>query len=113
MPVPSFHHFENSRYFTSSVIWLSLESFYNAGLTPEDAKEAIESIRDPGNFNRKLRCENRGLNGNWNVKTALTDPQSLDDLHYHIIFRLWLTLKEKVEGKPPQPVRSQKGCCLA
>jgi hypothetical protein len=39
-----------TRYFTSTEIFLELEDWYNAGLTSEECKEAIELMVDPNSF---------------------------------------------------------------
>jgi hypothetical protein len=54
-------------YHLSTNIWLHLEDFYNNGLTPEEAKKAIETVKDyTGSY---LHCESSGFNGNWTVDT--------------------------------------------
>jgi len=59
-------YFPPITYFVTESLWLSLESYYNAGLTPERAKEIIESLRvsDGALY---MRCEPSGLNRNWIV----------------------------------------------
>lgn len=56
-------------YHTSINIHLSLEDYYNSGLSPEDAKKVIESIRDPGLSTTNLYCRPAGINNNWIVQT--------------------------------------------
>lgn len=52
-------------YHTSTTVWLHLEDYYNAGITPEEAKEIIEDFSDlAGNY---LWCEPSGYNGNWHI----------------------------------------------
>lgn len=55
-------------YHTTTNIWLHLEDFYNKGLTPEKAKELIESIKDPCAINSYLKCHPMGINHNWIVE---------------------------------------------
>lgn len=55
-------------YYTSTNLHLSLESFYNNGLTSEEAKATIENIK-----NREFYCSPSGLNRNWIVQTR-RDP---------------------------------------
>lgn len=63
----------------TSVLWLSLEDYYNKGLTPARAKELIEKIPDPGSAGGlKLYCSSSGLNGNWNVETQATKRNYLE-----------------------------------
>jgi hypothetical protein len=59
-------------YYVSSVVHLQLEDFHNAGLTPEQTKEAIESALGTTGF-----CEASGVNRNWNVHTLSTDRGSV------------------------------------
>lgn len=55
-------------FFTSTLIWLHLEDYYNAGITSLEAKKIIENLRD---FNNTyIICENSGINGNWIVGTS-------------------------------------------
>jgi len=56
-------------YYTKVVISLSLENYHNAGLTPEETKEAIESIRDPFSSNSNFHCTPSGINRNWSITT--------------------------------------------
>lgn len=53
-------------YTTSTRVWLHLEDYYNAGLTPEEAKGVIEGLR-PSEFSGYFYCEPSGVNGNWNI----------------------------------------------
>lgn len=75
------------RYWASSQLWLSLESFHNAGLTPEQTKAAIEKIPDPGST-LMLRCEPMGINGNWIVRTGCNDPRDHREIVIEITDRL-------------------------
>ena len=84
-----------NHYFVTSVIWLSLEEYYNAGLTPEQAKNTIELMSDPASGGgMKLRCEKQFVNSNWNVLTGLTDPYRIRLLVEDIYRSLDMALKE-------------------
>jgi hypothetical protein len=62
-------------YHTTTEIWLSLESYYNRGMTPKWAGEVIERVHDhPGRY---LTCEPSGFNGNWIVRTMWTNPEDV------------------------------------
>jgi len=67
------------RYHVTSVIHLSLEKWYNKGMTPERAKEIIEGIDDfcPGLGGIRLYCEPQGINMNWNVCTQTTNADQI------------------------------------
>jgi len=78
----------------TSVLWLSLEKYYNQGLTPERAKELIEKIPDPGSLvGGPLRCESARLNGNWNVHTSSCDSNTI----YEIIDDISLVLDNELK----------------
>lgn len=83
-------------YSVTSIIWLSLEDYYNAGLSPEQAKSIIESMNDPGSMSLKLQCRPQGINRNWNVMTGLTDPERINWL----VMRIYVRLEEAI-GKEP------------
>lgn len=93
-------------YSTSINIWLHLEDYYNAGMSPEKAREVIESIVDPsqrGGYSSasKLRCSPMGLNGNWIVKSfAMTDYEIeniVSTIEWHLDQELFvLQVAEKV-----------------
>lgn len=83
-------------YSVTSIIWLSLEDYYNSGLTPEQAKSIIEAMNDPGSSSLKLQCRAQGINRNWNVMTSLTDP---DHINY-LVERIYIRLEEAI-GKEP------------
>ena len=86
-----------SHYHVTSIIWLSLEDYYNAGLTPEQAKDTIESMDDPASMgNLKLRCEKQFVNHNWNVHTGLTNPYMISILTQ----RIYRALDEALEYGP-------------
>lgn len=75
-------------YYFSSIIHLSLESYYNRGLTPEKAKEIIEGIRDYGSDYGNLWCQSSGINSNWSVRTLATDPVLLDGIARLILIQI-------------------------
>jgi hypothetical protein len=55
-------------YYTTLNLHLSLEDWYNDGLTPEEAKTIIESVRDPSaSIRPQLYCTPAGINNNWKV----------------------------------------------
>lgn len=68
-------------YWTSSMLWLSLEKLYNRGLSPARAGEIIRAIPDPGSATMNLRCSSSGLNNNWRIETQANDP----DAHAQIV----------------------------
>lgn len=75
-------------YWTSSIIWLSLEDYHNKGIKPERSKELIEGI------NRwRLWCEPSRINNNWNVRTQMNDPSA----HYWIVRAIEFVLEEELE----------------
>jgi hypothetical protein len=51
------------RYHTSTRIWLSLEQYYNRGITPKQIEDIIKAIDDPFS-SLYLRCQPMGINGN-------------------------------------------------
>lgn len=48
-------------YNTTTILWLHLEDWHNAGLTPEETRDAIESV---WNVNY---CKQQHINNNWNA----------------------------------------------
>jgi hypothetical protein len=68
-------------YHTSTTIHLSLESFHNAGMTPEQTKEVITSIYDGSS---KLWCRQSGINSNWDATTFISDLEIISDLVFLI-----------------------------
>lgn len=62
-------------YYATSVLHLSLESYFNAGIPPERSKELIEGIYDVVGC-LKLWCEPSGVNHNWNVRTRANTAKS-------------------------------------
>jgi hypothetical protein len=58
------------QYFVTSLIWLSLETYYNQGMTSDQARSLIENLNDPYGPNAKLYCARAGYNGNWKVETS-------------------------------------------
>ncbi len=82
-------------YHITTVIWLSLEDFYNRGLTPEQAKTIIEAMDDPAGGSLRLRCENQFINGNWNVHTGLLDQHRI----YNLVLDIYRSLEMAVEYK--------------
>ena len=80
-------------YSVTSVIWLSLEDYYNAGLTPEQVKTTIELMDYPAGGCLKLKCEQQFINNNWNVHTGLTDREQIHWLTRNIYHSLDMALK--------------------
>ena len=78
-------------YHTSTIIWLSLEPYYNRGLKPERAKEIIEKVLD---FPDSL--EHQGINGNWNVRTLRTRREDIDLLVLDIEYALSTELSDSL-----------------
>ena len=65
-------------YYTTTIIHLSLEDFYNDGMTSEGARKIIESIIDPFSpAGLNLRCHRQYVNGNWNVETFASHPEDI------------------------------------
>ncbi len=69
------------RYHTSTLVWLSLEDFHNAGLTPEEIIHDLNNMRnDHGEY---LYFEPSGFNNNLIIQNPGTsDPESNDRLVY-------------------------------
>ena len=85
-------------YHTTTMIHLSLEDFYNDGMTKEEAKEIIESIQDPSTttgWGFKLICHPQYINGNWNVETWATHPEGIQHVVDLIEFDLKMKIKER------------------
>jgi len=86
-------------YNVTGVIHLSLEDYYNAGMTSEEAKEIIEKIPDSlsgiTNFPDNLHCERQFINGNWNVHTKYTHPADIEVMVYEIRFALGKAMASK------------------
>lgn len=74
-------------YYVTSLIHLSLEDYHNAGLTPEQTKEAIESIRQPGR-DINLWCVASGINRNWDVHVITRHDMIIWDIVSEIEDRL-------------------------
>jgi hypothetical protein len=72
---------------TYKMISLSLEDFYNKGITPEQAKEVIEGIT--GQFS----CSPTGTNNNWQFQ-ALPSQYCVLKTICEIEYRLSLLLEE-------------------
>lgn len=88
-------------YHATSILWLSLEPYHNAGIPPERTKELIEQIRDPGSASGgRLWCESQGVNYNWNVRTMATDPVALDGIVSYIRFTLENELRRIADEAP-------------
>ena len=73
----------NLKYYTTSIIHLSLEDYHNAGISPDKTKELIESIVYPwqtGGYSSgyTLKCDRAYINANWNVEVMTTDPHKID-----------------------------------
>lgn len=91
-------------YHTTTIIHLSLEHFYNEGLTKEEAKSIIEGIQDPGGGSgMNLRCHPQFINGNWNVETLTTNPTTIGDIVELIRWHLEYHLNHK-QSQKEQPI---------
>ena len=89
----------NLSYYTSGVIHLSLEDYYNAGMTSEEAKEIIEEIPDDlsghSNLGLCLHCERQFINSNWNVHTRYAFPDEIEVIVCEIRLALGQALARK------------------
>ena len=71
----------NLHYSTSTVIWLHLEDYHNAGLSSAETRKIIEGLADPiqrygYSSDIKLSCFPMGLSGNWKVSgNAVTQSE--------------------------------------
>ena len=83
-------------YFRTSIVWLSLEDYHNAGLTPEQTKAAIEEIQDGSH---SIWCERQGINDNWNVRTMRTTERGIEAFVQEIEYRLNVLLRTYKEQK--------------
>ncbi len=79
-------------HYTTLTLHLSLEDWYNDGLTPEEAKEVIEKLDDPSSSfigaGSKLCCTRGGINNNWNVSVRCSSEEAeymvLDDIEFSL-----------------------------
>jgi hypothetical protein len=79
-------------YYATSILHLSLESYFNAGIPPSRSKELIESIPDVvGSLN--LWCEPSGVNHNWNVRTRANTERN----QYLIVFQITCALEAELK----------------
>jgi len=88
-------------FYTTTTVHLSLEDFYNAGMTPERAKEIIETFRDTSGPMRpamRLFCSPAGINNNWKFEVYSTNQHYVSDLLEDISYALNLELA--ANGKP-------------
>jgi hypothetical protein len=80
-------------YHTTSELWLSLEAFYNRGVTPAEVKAIIERMPDPGSSSLTLRCHPSGFNDNWIVGTRSNDRAThraiVDRIRVELELLLW------------------------
>jgi hypothetical protein len=83
-------------YHTTTEIWLHLEDYYNAGVTPQQAKEVIESIADGAG---RLTCRPSHCNGNWIVQTLYTSSNCIEA----IVADIQNKLDALVQETKPQP----------
>ena len=92
-------------YRTSTNVWLSLEEFYNRGLTSQEAREVIETFRTSNNL--YLLAESMGLNGNWIVDVGRLTPDQIACLVSHIENSLEQRLRSRgVDSVKCQPQHS-------
>ena len=78
----------------STIIYLSLESFHNAGLKPEETRKVIENIPDPG-CSKYLSCREGGINNNWNVITAASSRSNINYIVARIANDLCFELEKR------------------
>lgn len=74
--------------YTSINVVLSLEKYYNQGITPEEAKQIIESKRN-GYYNY-LYAQHSGVNNNWmfEVKSSEEIPYLLVSIECDLMYLL-------------------------
>ena len=92
-------------FYTTTTVHLSLEDFYNAGITPERAKEIIETFRDTSGPMRpamRLFCSPAGINNNWKFNLMTRDSMRIDmfveDISYALNLELAAAVKPKKEA---------------
>lgn len=86
-------------FYTTTTVHLSLEDFYNAGITPERAMQIIETFEDKAtSFRSKLSCRPAGINNNWKFEVYSTNQHYVSDLLEDIAYALNLELA--ANGKP-------------
>jgi hypothetical protein len=88
------------QYFVTSLIWLSLETYYNQGMTSDQARSLIENLNDPYGPNAKLYCARAGYNGNWKVETSALSSEQIADVVDRIHRALELDLRNKRSAQP-------------
>lgn len=91
-------------YYTRTEISLHLEDYHNAGLTPAETKEIIESIRDPFGFS-KFYCWPGGINQNWSIKTDTSNPAFIED----IVFEIQIALDHAIQKRKKDKLKEKTG----
>jgi hypothetical protein len=84
-------------YFTSTIVHLSLEKYLNLGLTPEETKQAIESVQKRRDYLDITRLES-GFNYNWSFNTRYSNKDYIDDIVVEITIELEIMVMRK-KGK--------------
>lgn len=84
------------KYYLTTDVHLFLEDFHNDGLTPEETKEILEGIVDPGSSRAaRLGVRPSGINHNWTITTMLIDHRQIEYLIGYIIHDMRLALSKK------------------
>jgi hypothetical protein len=90
----------------TTVINLSLESYFNAGLSPERCAELIGGIKNPTSFNgRYFVVGQTGINYNPSITLYNINNNAIEDCIYTIDVVLSLELR-KIKGKRDGKVKS-------
>ena len=76
-------------------VQLHCEDFYNNGITPEEAREAIEKTRCPF-LGNPLRPQKSAIYRNWEF--SVYNENAVDDVVFEIEMRLNRILKNKTEA---------------
>lgn len=97
-------------FYLTTVIHLSLEEIHNQGITPEETKQAIESIVNPFqtfmySTANTLKCKPQGINHNWDVEVNTIDYDNIDYVITLIENKLFNLLKEKRKKKKKRIVK--------
>jgi hypothetical protein len=94
-------------YHTTTQLWLSLEDFHNAGMTPDQTRAVIERISDPyGPANVRLSCDPMGVNSNWIVRTFASTKNAhvvAEEIQFALEYELQKMLKPAVAPRVPRP----------
>lgn len=75
-------------YYTTLNIHLSLEEYYNKGLSPLSVKNIIESLNDPMT-GQKFHCRSSGFNNNWVIETRGNIEVVVSLIESELEYQLW------------------------